>query len=150
MYLFQFQGGVASYPVSNDQAVSEILGLGTELYVNKKKVDMLQDPSAYLLQRNKALLAAGSNNTGLYANSLDQVVKAVKGKTNKKDLEYIAASNQLWVKLLACDMTAKIASVELGFIDIKYPILDSAYKAQKSKNSRELEAKKEFIKEGTK
>jgi len=47
-------------------------------------------------------------------------------------------------------LTAKIKLSELGIIDIKYPILGSAYKAQKSKNSRELEAKKEFIKEGTK
>jgi hypothetical protein len=111
---------------------------------------MLQDPSAYLDQRNKALLKAGTSTTGAYANSLDHVVRAVTGKTNKKDPEYIADSNQLWVKLLARDMTAKLASVELGFIDIKYCILESAYKAQKSKNSRELEAKKEFIKEGTK
>jgi len=130
--------------------ISDALGLGAELYVNKKKIDMLQDPSAYLLQRNKALLAAGANTTGAYANSLDQVVKAVTGKTNKKSAEYIAASNQLWVKSLAHDKTAKLASVELGVIDIKYPILDSAYKAQKSKNSRDLEGKKEFIKEGTK
>jgi len=116
----------------------------------KKKVDMLQDPSAYLLQRNKALLAAGASTTSSYANSLDQVVKAVTGVMNKKDPEYIAASNQLWVKSLARDITAKLSSVQLGVIDIKYPILESAYKAQKSKNSRELEAKKEFIKEGTK
>jgi len=47
-------------------------------------------------------------------------------------------------------MTAKLASIELGVIDIKYPILEGTYKAQKSKNSRELEAKKEFIKEGSK
>jgi len=130
--------------------ISDALGLGAELYVNKKKVEMLQDPSAYLLQRNKALLAAGASTSGAYANSLDQVVKAMTGKTNKKDPEYVAASNQLWVKSLAHDMTAKQASVELGVIDIKYPILESAYKAQKSKNSRELEGKKEFIKEGTK
>jgi len=137
MDLFQFRGGVASYPVSNSQAVSEIsdaIGLGAELYVNKKKVEMLQDPSAYLNQRNKALLAAGVSTSASYANSLDQVVKAVTGKTNKKDPEYVAASNQLWVKLLARDITAKLSSVQLGAIDIKYPILDSAYKAQKSKN----------------
>jgi len=47
-------------------------------------------------------------------------------------------------------MTAKLAAVQLGVVDIKYPILESAYKAQKSKNSRELEGKKEFIKEGIK
>jgi len=29
--------------------ISDALGLGVELYVNKKKVDMLQDPSTYLL-----------------------------------------------------------------------------------------------------
>jgi len=55
MDLFQFRGGAASYPVSNDQAVSEIsdaIGLGMELYVNKKKLDMLQNPSAYLEKRN--------------------------------------------------------------------------------------------------
>jgi len=33
-----------------------LMPLAWELYVNKKKVDMLQDPSAYLLQRNKASL----------------------------------------------------------------------------------------------
>jgi len=130
--------------------ISDALGLGAELYINMKKVDMLQDPSAYLEQRNKALLALGASTAGAYANSLDQVVRAVTGKTNKKSAEYIAASNQLWVKSLARDITAKLASVELGVIDIKYPILESAYKAQKSKNSRELEAKKEFIKEGSK
>jgi len=47
-------------------------------------------------------------------------------------------------------LTAKVKLTELGIIDIKYPILGSAYKAQKFKNLRDLEAKKEFIKEGTK
>jgi len=64
MDLFQFRGGVASYPVSNEQAVTEIseaLCLGGELYINMKKVDMLQNPSAYLEQRNKALLKAGTS-----------------------------------------------------------------------------------------
>jgi len=124
--------------------ISDAIGLGAELYVNKKKVDMLQDPSAYLLQRNKALLKAGTSTASAYANSLDNVVKAVTGKADKKDPAYIAASNQLWVKSLAHDMTAKLAAIELG---VTY---DSAYKAQKSKNSRELEANKEFIKEGIK
>jgi len=47
--LFQFQGGVESYLVSNDQVVAEIsdsLGLGAELYFNKKKVNKLQ-PTSY-------------------------------------------------------------------------------------------------------
>jgi len=103
------------------------------------------------MERNKALLKAGTSTSSAYANSLDNVIKAVTGKPNiKKDNpEYIAASNQLWVKALACDMTAKLASAELGVIDIKYSILECTYKAQKSKNSRELEANKEFIKEGS-
>jgi len=130
--------------------ISDTLGLGMELYINKKKVDMLQDPSAYLLQRNEALLDARVQTTNAYKTSLDNVVKSVTGIVNKKDPAYVAASKQLGVKSLAHDMTAKLASVELAGIDIKYPILESAYKAQKSKNSRELEAKKEFIKEGTK
>jgi len=58
MDLFQFRGGVASYPVSDDQVVSEIseaLGLGMELYVNNKKLDMLRDPSGYLEQRKSRI-----------------------------------------------------------------------------------------------
>jgi len=35
-------------------------------------------------------------------------------------------------------------------VDIEFSILGSAYKAQKSKNSRDLEGKKEFIKEAIK
>jgi len=45
-------------------------------------------------------------------------------------------------------MTAKIVAVDIAGVDIQFP--SSAYKAQKSKNSRELEANKEFIKEATK
>jgi len=55
---------LASYPINDDQAVAEIsdtLGLGIKLYINRKKVDMFQDPSAYLLQRNKELIDAGAN-----------------------------------------------------------------------------------------
>jgi len=94
MDLFQFQGGVASYPINNDQAVAEIsdtLGLGMELYINREKLDMLQNPSAYLKQRNKALQGRGANTTNIYASSLDNVVKAVTGIENKKDLAYIVA-----------------------------------------------------------
>jgi len=35
-------------------------------------------------------------------------------------------------------------------VDIEFPILGRAYKAQKSKNSRDLEGKKELIKEAIK
>jgi len=47
-------------------------------------------------------------------------------------------------------MATKLTSVELVEVDIKYPILESAYEAQKSKNSWDLEAKKEFIEEVSK
>jgi len=89
------------------------------------------------------LLATGTQTVNVYKTSLDNVVKSVTGIVNKKYPAYIAASKQLWVKSPACDMTAKLASVELAGVDIKYPILESACKAQKSKNSRELEANQE-------
>jgi len=104
--------------------ISDVIGLGMELYI-KKKVDRLQDPSAYLLQRNKPLLDARVQTTNTYKASLDNVVKSVTGITNKKDAAYIAASKQLWVKSLARDITVKLASVELGIIDVKYPTLES-------------------------
>jgi len=53
------------------------------------------------------------------------------------------------VKQLAAGDTLLKAKARKRQIDIKFPILGSAYKAQKSKNTRDLEAKKEFIKEGT-
>jgi len=95
MDLFQFRGGVASYLVSNDQAVTEILdtlGLGLELYINKKKVDMLQNPSAYLQEIKLCLLKALTVN--YYASSLDTVAKAVTGKPKIKNdnPEYIKVS----------------------------------------------------------
>jgi len=132
--------------------ISDALGLGSELYINKEKVDMLQNPSAYLLERNKALLAVGTNTENVYSTTLDSVVKSVTGKPDiKKDNpEYQAVAKQGWVKSLARDMAVKLASIQVTDVNIKYPILGSAYKAQKAKNSRELEAKKEFIKEGTK
>jgi hypothetical protein len=153
MDLFQFRGGAASYPVSNDQAVSEIsdaIGLGMELYVNKKKLDMLQNPSAYLEKRNRGLQDRAGNTEKVYANALNNVASIIAGTDDKKNPAYIAASNQLWVKSIARDIAAKIAEVDIATLNLEYPILESAYKAQKSKNSRELEGKKEFIKEGTK
>jgi hypothetical protein len=153
MDLFQFRGGAASYPVSDSQVVSEIsdaIGLGMELYVNQKKLDMLQNPSAYLEQRNKALQDRAGNTGRVYAEALNNVVSIIAGTDDKKNAAYIAASNQLWVKSIARDLAAKIAEVDIATLNIQYPILGSAYKAQKSKNSRDLEGKKEFIKEGTK
>jgi len=84
--------------------------------------------------------------------ALESVVKAVtvKPEIKKNDPEYKEASKQAWLKSLACDMATRLASLQITEVDIRYPILDSSYKAQKSKNSRDLEAKKEFIKEGSK
>ena len=45
-------------PASNEQAIAEInesLGLGLYQYVAERKVDMLQDPLAYLTALNNAL-----------------------------------------------------------------------------------------------
>jgi len=58
--------------------------------------------------------------------------------------------NSLWAKQLAAEDTLLRAKARRRQVDIKFPILGSAYKAQKSNNSKELEANKEFIKEGTK
>jgi len=50
--------------------ISETLGLGMELYINKKKVDILQNPSAYLEQRNKALQDRARNTRKIYGDAL--------------------------------------------------------------------------------
>jgi len=56
----------------------------------------------------------------------------------------------LWVKQLTTEDALLKAKARKRQVDIKFPILGSAYEAQKSKNSRDLEGKKEFIKEATK
>jgi len=58
--------------------------------------------------------------------------------------------NSLWVKQLATEDTLLKAKARKRQVDIKFPILGSAYKAQKSKNLRDLEGKKEFIEEAIK
>jgi len=55
--------------------------------------------------------------------------------------------NSLWVKQLTTEDTLLKAKARKRQVDSKFPILGSTYKAQKS---RDLEAKKKFIKEGTK
>jgi len=113
---------------------------------------MLQDPSAYLLQQNKALLKSATGMGDMYeelmTDIVKDIVKAISGTSDKNSDEYKAAAGQLWVKSLVQDLTAKVKLTELGIIDIKYPILGSAYKAQKSKNSRELEAKRSLSRKG--
>jgi len=103
--------------------ISDTLGLGAELYINRKKVDMLQNPSAYLEQRNRVLQDRGTNTANVNREALDSVVKSVTGIKNKKDLAYIVASKQAWVKSLACDMAAKIVAVDIAVVDIQFPIL---------------------------
>jgi len=89
-----------------------------ELYFNKKKVGMPQNPSAYLVERNKVLLAAGANTEKVYATTLDSVVKSVTGKSDiKKDNpECRATTKQTWVKSLAHDMAVKLASIQVSDI----------------------------------
>jgi len=99
----------ASYLVNNDQAVSEIsdaLGLGMELYINMKKVDMLQNPSLYLQQRNKALQDRAANTQKIYGDALRNVVKTVAGTDNKKDPAYkVTSAAILAVMSRASDLT---------------------------------------------
>jgi len=54
------------------------------------------------------------------------------------------------VKQIAAEDTLLKAKARKRQVDIEFPILGSAYKAQKSKNSRDLEVKKEFIEEAIK
>jgi len=58
--MLTFRGGrdVQGYPVSNNQAVSEInesLGLGIEQFMAGKKIAMLNTPAKYLKDRNDKL-----------------------------------------------------------------------------------------------
>jgi hypothetical protein len=76
-----------------------------ELYINKKKVDMLQDPSAYLLQRNKALLkSATAGKSDIYEELMKDVVKAIAGTSDKGSDEYKVAAGQLWGKSIVQDL----------------------------------------------
>jgi len=141
--MLTFRGGreIQSYPVSNDQAVSEInvsLGLGMEQFLAGKKIAMLSGPAKYLEDRNAKL-------AGLPAEIKEDYDKALK------EIQDLAPGyeNSLWVKQLAAEDTLVKAKARKRQIDIEFPILGSTYKAQKSKNTRELEANKEFIKEGT-
>jgi len=75
--------------------ISEALGLGMELYINKKKLDMLQNPSTYLEQRNKALQDRAGNTQKLYGEALHNVVSTVAGTDDKKKLEYSSFKSAL-------------------------------------------------------
>jgi len=142
--MLTFRGGreVQAYPVSNDQAISEInesLGRGIEQFMAGKKINMLNAPSDYLHARNERL---ASLNTSI-KNDYNAALKEIQGLTKGYE-------NSLWVKQLAAEDTLLKAKARKRQVDIEFPILGSAYKAQKSKNTRDLEENKEFIKEGTK
>jgi len=140
--MLTFRGGreVMSYPLSNDQAVAEInesLGLGIDQFMAGKKIAMLSGPAKYLQDRNDKLAALLAVIKKDYEDALADIQGLATGY-----------ENSLWVKQLAAEDALLKAKARKRQVDIEFPILGSAYKAQKSKNSRELEAKKEFIKEG--
>jgi len=142
--MLTFRGGreVQAYPVSDDQAVSEInesLGLGIDQFIAGKKIDMLNAPATYLQNRNNKLGGLNADIKKDYDDALKEIQALAPGY-----------ENSLWVKQLAAEVALFKAKSRKRQIDIKFPILGSAYKAQKSKNTRDLEGKKDFIKEGTK
>jgi len=142
--MLTFRGGrdVQAYPVSNEQAIVEInesLGLGIDQFMASKKIAMLNAPATYLQARNEKL-------AGLNAD-IKRDFEAAMEKIKELALGY---ENSLWVKQLAAEDTLLRAKARKRQVDIEFPILGSAYKAQKSKNSRDLEGKKEFIKEAIK
>jgi len=100
-----------------------------------KKIAMLNAPAKYLQDRNDKL-------AGL-TTAIDKDYKAALGEILALTPGY---ENSLWVKQLAAEDALLRAKVRKRQVDIEFPILGSAYKAQKSKNSRDLEGKKEFIK----
>jgi len=100
---------------------------------------MLNAPSAYLQARNEKL-------AGL-TTAIDNDYKAALGEIQALTPGY---ENSLWVKQLAAEDTLLKAKARKRQVDIEFPILGSASKAQKSKNLRDLEGKKEFIKEAIK
>jgi len=142
--MLTFRGGrdVQAYPVSDDQAVSEInesLGLGIEQFMAGKKIAMLNAPATYLQARNDKLSGLTADITNDYKAALGEIQNLAPGY-----------ENSLWVKQLAAENALLKAKARRRQVDIEFPILGSAYKAQKSKNSRDLECKKEFIKEAIK
>jgi len=139
--MLTFRGGreIQGYPVSNKQAVSEInesLGLGIEQFMAGKKIAMLNAPATYLQDKLAGLSTAIKND-----------YDAALGEIQKLTLGY---EDSLWVKQLADEDALLRAKARKRQIDIEFPILGSTYKAQKSKNLRDLEGKKEFIEEAIK
>jgi len=140
--MLTFRGGreIQSYLFSNNQAVlefNESLGLGMEQFL-AGKIAMLSGPAKCLPDRNDKLANLPAAIKVDYDAALGEIQKLATGY-----------ENSLWVKQLAAEDTLLRAKARKRQVDIEFPILGSPYKAQKSKKSREQEAKKEFIKEGT-
>jgi len=114
--MLRFRGGrdIQAYPVSDNQAVSEInesLGLGIEQFMAGKKIAMLNAPAKYLKDRSDRLAGLGAEISKDYKVALGEIQKLTPGY-----------ENSLWVKQLAAEGTLL----------------------------RDLEGKKEFIKEAIK
>jgi len=99
---------------------------------------MLNSPAKYLQDRNEKL-------AGL-SEKIKEDYEAALGEIQALAMGY---ENSLWVKQLAAEDLLK-AKARKRQVDFEFPILGGAYKAQKSKNLRDLEGKKEFIEEATK
>jgi len=109
---------------------------------------MLADPLAYLRNRNTALDAVATGAVlYVYNTALTAIAQAVSGAPGG-DAANDAAKNLLWVKWLASDQAKQKVAADLLKVDVQFPIQDEAYKAQKSKNKRDLQAKKEIVSEG--
>jgi len=95
---------------------------------------MLNAPATYLQARNEKLAALNTDIDKDYKVALEDIQKLAPGY-----------EDSLWVKQLAAEDALLRAKARKRQVDIEFQILGSAYKAQKSKNSRDLGGKKEFI-----
>jgi len=129
-------------PASNEQAIAEIndsLGLGLDQYLAQKKVAMLNNPLTYLRDRNTALGNVITQIGTDYAAELLAINNLLPDE--QKDTP--------WVRQMAADSARLKGLAQLKRVDIQYPINKAAYKAQKKKNKRDLEEKKDLIEEGS-
>jgi len=126
----------------NEQAIAEIndsLGLGLNQYLAQKKVDMLTNPLDHLTWHNTAL---GNVITKLGTDYNTEI-------TAINNLLPDAQKNTPWVRQMAADSARLKGLAELKRVDIQFPINKATYKAQKKKNKRDMEAKKDLIEEGS-
>jgi len=99
---------------------------------------MLSGPAKYLQGRKAKLATLPADIKKYYEKALGEIQALAPGY-----------ENSLWVKQLTTEDALLRAKASKRQVDIEFSILGSAYKAQKSKNSWELEAKKEYIKDGS-